>query len=45
LEQIASLGDGSISIGGLTGLDDVERLVLARRLLDEGAVETVDPPT
>jgi bifunctional lysine-specific demethylase and histidyl-hydroxylase NO66 len=42
LEQLATLREGSVRVGELRGLDDAERIVLARRLLDEGAVEVVD---
>jgi lysine-specific demethylase/histidyl-hydroxylase NO66 len=44
LGQLARLGEGWATVGELVGLDDGERIVLARRLLDEGAVEAVERP-
>jgi lysine-specific demethylase/histidyl-hydroxylase NO66 len=44
LDQLAQLGEGWIAVGELVGLDDDERVIVARRLLDEGAVDTVGGP-
>jgi hypothetical protein len=38
LEQLARCDDAGVAIGDLRGLGDDERLVVARRLLDEGAL-------
>ena len=42
LRQLSSPGVGVVEVGALAGLEPDEQLVLARRLLDEGAVELVD---
>ncbi|MEZ5180924.1 MAG: cupin domain-containing protein [Acidimicrobiales bacterium] len=44
LERLGGAAPAGVAVAELPGLDDRERLVLARRLLDEGALELVPPP-
>jgi hypothetical protein len=41
LEQLSHGGDAGVVVADLRRLDEREQLVLARRLLDEGALEAL----
>ncbi|MEZ5139496.1 MAG: hypothetical protein R2711_12250 [Acidimicrobiales bacterium] len=44
LERLGGAAPAGVAVAELPDLDDRERLVLARRLLDEGAIELGPPP-